>query len=69
MTLMMLAEVGADGPIDGTGNKHPEGSYIRLYVKGDGQYGHHYRISRGMAETLMAELHGALQKYQEVEAE
>ena len=57
---MMLADVGAVGPVDETGAKHPDGSYIRIYVKGDGQYGHHYRISRGAAEVLAAELLGAL---------
>lgn len=58
--MIMLADVSADGPVDGMGDKRPDGSYVRLYVKGDGQYGHHYRISRGMAETLIAELQGAL---------
>jgi hypothetical protein len=60
MTLLMIADVEALGPIDGMGERHADGSYVRLYVKGDGQYGNHYRISRGAAETLIAELQGVL---------
>jgi hypothetical protein len=54
---MMKAEVAVDGPIDGTGRKHPEGSYFRLFVEPEGPYdGRHFRISRGAAEVLMTEL-------------
>lgn len=58
--MIMLAEIITDGPVDGMGDKRLDGSYVRLFVKGDGQYGCHYRISRGQAETLIAELQGAL---------
>lgn len=57
---MLKAEVAIDGPIDGTGRKHPDGSYYRLHVEPDGTDGRHFRISRGSAETLMAELKGLL---------
>lgn len=58
---MIKADVGIDGPIDGTGRKHPEGSYFRLYVDPDGPAdGRHFRISKGAAETLLADLQGLL---------
>ena len=58
---MLKAEIGIDGPIDGTGRPDPDGSYFRLYVEPDGPSdGRHFRVSRGAAETLLAELQGLL---------
>jgi len=58
---MLSADVGVDGPIDGTGRRHPEGSYVRLHVRPQGvEDGRHFKISRGAAEVLVAELQGVL---------
>lgn len=58
---MIKAQVQIDGPIDGTGRKHPEGSYLRLFVDPEGPFdGRHFRISRGCAEVLLTELQGLL---------
>jgi hypothetical protein len=60
---MIKVEVAIDGPIDGTGRRHPEGSYFRLHVEPEGPYdGRHFRISRGAAETLFDELRSLLEK-------
>lgn len=59
--MIHTADVAIDGPIDGTGEKHPDGDYLKLHVKPRGlDYGRDFKISRGAAETLMAELKGVL---------
>lgn len=56
---MLRANVGADGPFDGTGRRHPEGSYIRLFVDPHGPAdGRHFLISMGAAECLVVEIQG-----------
>lgn len=58
---MLKADIQIDGPIDGTGRKHPEGSYFRLFIEPEGPSdGRHFRISRGSAEMLLTELRGLL---------
>ena len=57
---MMLADVGAVGPVDETGAKNPDGSYVRICVKRDGLDARHYRISIGAVVILIAELRAAL---------
>ena len=54
------ADVGAKGPYDGMGNFHSDGAYIHLFVAIDGNGSRTYRISRGCAEILKAELDAAL---------
>lgn len=61
--MIPIANVVASGPVDGMDEKHPEGSYIRFYVDADGQPARRYRISRGAAEALIAELQGALARH------
>lgn len=58
---MLKADVGIDGPIDGTGRPHSDGDYLRLYVEPEGVHdGRHFRISRGQAEGLLSDLKGLL---------
>jgi hypothetical protein len=52
-------EIAANGPVDGMGEKHPEGSYVQIMMQSD-IWQHRFRISRGMAEGLVAELQAAL---------
>lgn len=51
----------ASGPIDGTGADHPMGSYVRISVIAEPfDQPVKFKISRGAAEVLIAELQGAL---------
>lgn len=52
-------EIAASGPVDGMGEKHPAGSYVQITMQSD-IWQHRFRISRGMAEGLVAELLAAL---------
>lgn len=49
------SDVGAYGPIEGTGEKHKLGSYICLVVDDK-----KFRISQGAASVLAAEINGIL---------
>lgn len=50
-------DASALGRIDGVGNKHPKGSYVRLVIGG-----REYSISEGAAEVLANELLGSIGK-------
>lgn len=51
--------ISASGPVDGIGEPHPEGSYIRISVS-DRNGQRNFQISLGAAEVLAAELQGIL---------
>lgn len=58
--VIQRADISASGPIDGTGAKSSDGSYVLIHILPDGREPQKFRISRGGAERLEAELHGVL---------
>ena len=59
-TVIMRADISARGPIDGTGERHSDGAYVLIHIVPDGREPQRFRISRGSAEQLEAELHSIL---------
>lgn len=58
---MLTADISAECLVDGTGRPDSEGSYVRIHIKPQGlDEGRSFRVSKGAAEVLMAELRGLL---------
>lgn len=55
-----LGDVLAQGPVNGMGERDSDGSYVLLTFAVDGSNVQRFRVSRGAAELLAAEIHNIL---------
>ena len=60
MADLKKADVIVSGPINGMGEGDSDGSYLRFRVSVDGATFCTFRVSRGQAELLAAEIHSLL---------
>lgn len=55
-----VVDVCASGPVDGMDVRHPEGSYVRIFLAYKDGRSIRVRVSRGAAEALAVEINGIL---------